>query len=443
MMRDSIPDLPLPKGWPRRIKSALLHVFSLAHYALIGARGWAADGLNPHARHAAEIDRLEEEGTLLREEIRIKDARMEHIPPHRRPHYPPPERLAILELKAARGWSLAQTARTFLLEPATVASWIKRVDDQGKDTLVQVPHPVNTFPDFVRHLVRRLKALCPSLGKVKIAQVLARAGLHLGASTVRRMIRERSPVPPAPGEAEAKPGRIVTGRYSDHVYHVDLTAVPTTMGLWASWFPFCLPQVWPFAWWVGVVVDHFSRRCMGAAVYRTPPSSLQIRAFLGRLFRKAKPRYLVCDKGGQFWCDGFKGWCRKKGVRPRFGAVGRYGSIAVVERFIRTFKEGLRRIVVPLRREALRREVDLHVGWYNEHRPHEFLMGRTPDEVYFLRDPANEGPRIEPRARWPAGSPCARPMGVFLGSPGDGVEMEVLFLGGRRRLPVVRLKRVA
>jgi putative transposase len=387
---------------------------------------------------------LEEEGALLREEIRIKDARMDHIPPHRRPHYPPPERLAILELKAARGWSLAQTARAFLWEPETVASWLKRVDERGEEALVQVPRPVNTFPDFVRHLVRRLKALCPSLGKVKIAQILGRAGLHLGASTVRRMIRDRSPVPLASAEVKGKPGRVVTAQYPGHVYHVDLTAVPTAMGFWASWFPFTIPQVWPFAWWVGVVVDHFSRRCMGVAVFRKPPTSLQVRAFLGGLSRKAKPRYLVCDKGKQFWCEPFKAWCRAQGVRLRFGAVGRYGSIAVVERFIGTLKaEGMRRIVVPLRREALRREVDLYVGWHNEHRPHEFLGGRTPDEVYYCRPPANEEPRIEPRVRWPAGSPCAGPQGVFLGSPGDGVEMKVKFLGGRRHLPVVRLKRVA
>jgi hypothetical protein len=38
---------------------------------------------------------------------------------------------------------------------------------------------VNKFPNFVRHIVQRLKVLCPSLGKVKIAQMLARAGLHL------------------------------------------------------------------------------------------------------------------------------------------------------------------------------------------------------------------------------------------------------------------------
>jgi hypothetical protein len=44
---------------------------------------------------------------------------------------------------------------------------------------------VNKFPDFVAYFVRRLKILCPTLGKVRIAQILARAGLHLGPTTIR------------------------------------------------------------------------------------------------------------------------------------------------------------------------------------------------------------------------------------------------------------------
>src|SRR5262249_17949111 len=58
-------------------------------------------------------DQLQQEVALLREEIRIKDARMARIPPGRRPHYQPVERLAILELRAARSWSLAQTSTVF------------------------------------------------------------------------------------------------------------------------------------------------------------------------------------------------------------------------------------------------------------------------------------------------------------------------------------------
>ena len=48
--------------------------------------------------------------------LRIKDARLVRIPPRNRPHYPPAGRLAILALRAARGWNTSQTAARFLVE---------------------------------------------------------------------------------------------------------------------------------------------------------------------------------------------------------------------------------------------------------------------------------------------------------------------------------------
>ncbi len=104
------PTIPLPKSWTKHVRSAMLHVISLAQYATAYTRSWAADSTNARVRIKAEYDRAQQEILRLREEIRIKDTRMALISPHRRPHYPPTERMAILELRAARGWSQEQTA---------------------------------------------------------------------------------------------------------------------------------------------------------------------------------------------------------------------------------------------------------------------------------------------------------------------------------------------
>src|SRR5712691_7578709 len=223
----------LPRGWPRRVRSAAVHAVSIAEFALTTALGWAAQSLNPRLRLRAEIERLGHEISLLREEIRIKDARMQHIEAQKRPHYPPTARLAILELRAARNWSLAQTARTFLVTPITIASWTARLDEEGPEALVRLPEPVNKFPDFVGYLVRRLKILCPTLGKVKIAQILARAGLHLGPTTVRRMLGDRRW--PQPCQAHQAASRTVTAQKPNDLWHADLTTVPTALGFWNSW----------------------------------------------------------------------------------------------------------------------------------------------------------------------------------------------------------------
>jgi len=72
--------IPLPKGWPNRVRSGVIHVISLAHVALTVARGVAANSINTRILLKAENNRLRQEIALLIEEGRIKDARMERIP---------------------------------------------------------------------------------------------------------------------------------------------------------------------------------------------------------------------------------------------------------------------------------------------------------------------------------------------------------------------------
>ena len=315
---------PLPKHWPRRVRSAVIHTISLARTSVIHTRSWSANHFNARVRLKEENERLRHETSLLREESRIKDVRMEQVPAQRRPHYPAVERLAILELRAARGWSLAQTAARFLVTPLTIASWTSRLDEEGAAALVRIPEPVNKFPEFVGYLVCRLKVLCPLMGKTRIANVLCRAGLHLGSTTVQRMLRD-SPRPKPTASVPTSTGRVVTARRPNDVWHSDLTTVPTSLGFWVSWLPFALPQVWSFCWWIVVVVDHFSRRVMGVSLVTKEPSSKAVRAFLDRTIEdaRARPSHLITDKGTQFTAKGVKRWCRRRRIQHRFGAVGK------------------------------------------------------------------------------------------------------------------------
>ena len=446
MPTENSPRIPLPKSWTKHVRSAMLHIISLAQYATVYTRSWAVDSLNGRVRLKAENHRWQQEAAQLQEEIRIKDARMERIIPHRRPHYPPAERMAILELRAVRGWSLEQTARTFQVTAATIASWMRRLDEEGPDALVQLREPVNKFPDFVRYAVQRLKTLCPTMGKVKIAQTLARAGLHLGATTVGRMLREDAPPKPRPSSNVASSGRKIIARNSNHTWHIDLTAVPTGLGFWVPWLPFALLQRYPFCWWVGLVVDHFSRRAMGIGVFAKRPSCREFCTFLGHtISRTAKPKYLICDRDPIFDCVAFRRWAKRKAIKPpRYGAVGRHGSIAVVERLILSLKtEWIRHIQVPCVVTSFCGNLLVTKSGTTHERPHTTLGGRTPNEVYCHRRPANRRPRIEPRRKWPRGSPCAKPQTLVAGQPGDRFTIELDYHRGRKHLPIVSLKRAA
>ena len=80
---------------------------------------------------------------------------------------------------------------------------------------------------------------------------------------------------------------------------------------------------------------------MGTTTFGSEPTSKAVQSFLNQTVRQsqAQPKHLICDKGTQFWCDGFKCWSQRRDIRLRFGAVNQHGSIAVVERFILTLKQ--------------------------------------------------------------------------------------------------------
>jgi len=243
MTNTKIPSVPLPTNWNLTVKSAVLHAILLAQFAMAYTRGWAANSLNARIRLKARVDQLEQRVARLTEQARIKDTRFGRIEPQKRPHYLPTERMAILELRATQNWLLKQTAKAFLVTPATIKSWLGRLEEEGPDSLVQMAHPVNRFPDLIRYLVQRLKTLCPSMGKKKMADTLARAGLHMGTMTISRILKEKPLPRPKASEEAVDTERIVTAKRPNHVWHTDLTAVPIGRGFFATWFRIATPRV--------------------------------------------------------------------------------------------------------------------------------------------------------------------------------------------------------
>ncbi len=74
--------IPLPGGWPQSVKSAMLHVISLVQFGMAYTRGWEVNSPIARLRLKAENDQLKQDLALLKEEIRITDARLNRIDPH-------------------------------------------------------------------------------------------------------------------------------------------------------------------------------------------------------------------------------------------------------------------------------------------------------------------------------------------------------------------------
>ena len=168
----------------RHVRNAVLNVIGIVRIAMLTGR--EALITNGDAKDA-RIHQLESEVAMLREELRINGDRMQRLAPHRRPQYTCVERMAILQLRAMRGWNKAETARHFFVTDDTIRAWLRRVDD---DSLVQTQTPVNRFPDFVRYAVQQIKLFCPTLGKGEDRRHVGQSG-HPHRQDDRRANSER------------------------------------------------------------------------------------------------------------------------------------------------------------------------------------------------------------------------------------------------------------
>jgi transposase InsO family protein len=226
--------------------------------------------------------------------------------------------------------------------------------------------------------------------------------------------------------------RVVTARYPHHLWHIDLTVMPALGGFWVPWLPYTLAQHWPFGVWLVLVLDHYSRSVVARGSFEAQPSAVQVRAVLERAVREHRraPRHIVSDSGAQFQGE-YRAWCKSHGVKPRFGAVGKHGSIALIERFIRSMKdECFRTTVVPLSVALVEQELKLWLVWYHEHRPHQGLAGKTPLEMRARRAKRHPGLKRAPARR--RRRRRLRPL-----------ELLVSRVGGRAHLPIVELRRAS
>ena len=87
---------------------------------------------------------------------------------------------------AARGWNRRQAASALLVEAPTISRWLAEAEEDSR--ILEIPAPINKYPDVVTRVIHDLKARFPHFGKRRIAEMLARLGLQLAVTTVGRKL---------------------------------------------------------------------------------------------------------------------------------------------------------------------------------------------------------------------------------------------------------------
>jgi hypothetical protein len=122
---------------------------------------------------------------------------------------------------------------------------------------------------------------------------------------------------------------------------------------------------------------------LGVAPLEDPNAGWIIEALEAAFQKFGAPKHLISDHGSVFTSGAFAELLTRWNVKQRFGVVGKYGSIAVTERVIKTLKyEWLKRVALIKDFEHLQTLCESFVIWYNEFRPHTRLSGATPQTSF-------------------------------------------------------------
>ena len=301
----------------------------------------------------------------------------------KKPRYEIRERLLILWYMDALQIPRRKVSRYFGIARSTLYRWLHKIEDQTPSST-----PANKTPTEIASLVWEITKANVGWGRIRIANQLQLLGIFISASTVRNILqRPRPRDTPASSAAtektEEKPeAGSIPAWYPNHVWSID-----TTKAL--CW------GLWPIQ--VLVAIDHFSRKVVCVAPLEGPNAGWIIEALDQAMQKYGAPKHIISEQAKVFVGDAFAALLSQWNIKPRFGGVGKHGSIAVTERVIKTLKhEWLQRVPIIKGFDHLTLLCTQFESWYNAWRPHMTLEGMRPDDLYYSRKP--EKPKRDAKA---------------------------------------------
>jgi transposase InsO family protein len=257
---------------------------------------------------------------------------------------------------------------------STLYRWLHKIEEQNKSKVI-----VNKTPTKIASLVWEITKANVSWGRVRIANQLSLLNIFLSASTVRNILNR--PKPRKTPDSLAKPKkaedetetRLIPAWYPNHVWSIDTTIV------------FCW-GLWPMH--ICVVIDHFSRKVMAAVPLEGPNAGWINNVLESAIEKYSAPKHIISDQANVFTGAVFAELLDTYNIKPRLGAIGKHGSIAVTERVNKTLKyEWIKRATFIKGIDNLAELCKGFETWYNSWRPHMTLDGIRPDDVYYDNKP--------------------------------------------------------
>jgi putative transposase len=274
----------------------------------------------------------------------------------------PKLRAADRALFAAAACHLPRPSRgARLVTPRTLLRWhralVRRKWRQPPSRRGRPPVPAE-----VRALVLRLARENPRWGHRRITGELAKLGIGVSPSTVRRLLA-RGGLGPAP-RASGPGWREFLRAQAASIVACDF---------------FTVESVLLRRYYVLFFIAHESRRVWLAGCSSNPTGAwvTQQARNLGLDFAEQGTRLLICDRDSKY-TGSFDEVLRSAGIRVVKTPVRAPQANAIAERFVRTVRAECLDWLLILNRRHLDRVLRVYVDHYNVHRPHRALKLQSP-----------------------------------------------------------------
>ena len=255
-----------------------------------------------------------------------------------------------------------------------------------------VSHPYsirsNKKPHWVVKEIIYLKAVHPSLGCRHIAHVFNRRFAASKRMTVsksyvyEKLKTHRYEVQILRRKIKHKRPKSVS---NNHCWGVDLATVTDQQGKQNTLL---------------AMIDYGSRRCVCLQHINSKHSITLLLALFNTIKRYGKPRSIKTDNEACFTSITFRLGLTLLGIRHQRSEVACPWQNGRVERFIGTFKNKIRQVIIQNSQQLKEGLLEFEF-YYNHIRPHDYLDGKTPYEVWHGIDVFQRAPkRIEPYRAW-------------------------------------------
>jgi len=264
----------------------------------------------------------------------------------------------------------------------------------SRSTAYYRPHGEDAVNLGIREAIDAQYTRTPFYGVERMTAHLRREGWSVNPKRVRRLMREMDLVAIYP-----KPHLSLSNRANPtYPYLLGGVTVDRPDQVWASDITYI--RLRGGFVYLTAVMDWYSRYVVSWELSNTLDAAFCVEA-LERALAISQPEIFNTDQGGQYTSDAFTGRLKKAGIRISMDGRGRVYDNIFVERLWRTVKyeevylnhyESMPEAWMGLAR---------YFRFYNQERPHQGLEWRTPAEVYFGTQGAQDDPMIAAAAVTP------------------------------------------